>query len=126
MITNGKDANFGLASSALPDVSGGVMSFLQPVSIGVVQKQQIDGYTEEIIKYTSTFACRQPMPEAMAVRKDGERSWKWSIIHITPELALLTDDVFLLYGVRYRIMQINDWTEYGYKEMHVIADYKDE
>lgn len=108
----------------LPFVADAVKAFLQPVKIGIMQKQQIDGYTQEIPIWKSTIASRQPMSQAMSVKKEGNRSWRWHVIHITNDVDLETDSIIVLSNVRYRVMEKMNWSEYGYFEYHVIEDYK--
>ena len=114
------------ASVGLPDVSQVVNSFLQPMLIGIVQTTMINGYANEIIVYKKVKASRQPMAEQLAIRKEGDRSWRWHVIHATSELDLATNDVVVLKNIRYRVMQRIDWAEYGFREYHAIETYKPE
>lgn len=123
-MINGKDIPLGLSASALPDVSGSVDMFLQPVTIGVVSKQQVDGYTQEIINYVKTRAVRQPFsPRMLEVKPEGERSWRWETVHALPDLILNPDDIILWGDHRYRVMQKSDFAEYGYVLYEIIEDY---
>lgn len=124
MIQNAKDKGLAIMAAGLPDVSDAVLSFLQPVTIACVQTQMIDGYSKDILRKITTQASVQPMDEKLAIRKEGERSWRWSVVHMSPDPGLYTDDVFELLGVSYRIMQKMNWGQYGYTEFHVIEDYK--
>ena len=124
MIQNGKDLPLGLASSGLPDVSGAVDMLLQPVSIGVVQKRQVDGYTQEVTTYFDTKACRQPFsPRKLEVLPEGERSWRWETLWTLPNLVLKPDDVIYYRGIRYRVMSRLNWSEYGFYEFNILEDY---
>ena len=98
--------------------------FLQPVRIGIVQTQLVYGRSTDVTIYKYTQACRQPMAENLAVRKEGDRSWRWHTIYMTPEMDLQTNDVIELQGVRFRIMEKTDWKEYGYTSYNAIEDYK--
>ena len=123
-MINGKDIPLGLAASALPDVSGSVDMFLQPVAIGIVSKQQVDGYTQEIVNYVKTRAVRQPFsPQMLEVKPEGERAWRWETIHALPDLILSTDDIILWGDHRYRVMRKSNYAEYGYVLYEIIEDY---
>lgn len=124
MIENGKDNGFNTVSAGLPDVSVAVHAFLQQVIIQFVQTQMIDGYSKDIRRQVRTMASVQPMDEKLAIRKEGERSWRWSVVHMSPDPGLSTDDVFELLGTTYRIMQKMNWGQYGYTEFHCIEEYK--
>ena len=123
MIVNASDSDIN-SNPSLPDLSQGVNTFLQNVSIGFVQKQQYNGLTQETIAYQTYMAVKQPMKEELAIQMDGERSWKWYEIHSTPELVLATDDVIVFGGIRYRVMAKMAYLEYGYVSYQVIEDYQ--
>ena len=123
MILNGKDKLVG-CSPALPDLSQGVETFLQNVIIGIVQKSQIGGFTQEVILYNKYMAVKQPMKEDLAIQMEGERSWKWYEIHAEINLVLATDDVIVFDQLRYRVMGKLNFAEYGYVTYHVIEDYR--
>lgn len=123
-MINGKNFRVSQLSSALPDVSVSVNEFLQNVKIGIVQKQQIEGFTEEITVYKFYRAVKQPMDEQLAIQMEGERSWKWYRIHATPDLILVTDDRIVFDCLIYRVMGKRDYKEYGYVEYDVIEDYQ--
>lgn len=125
-MINAKNFKVGQLSSALPDVSVSVNEFLQNVKLGFVQKQQIEGVTQEITTYKFYRAVKQPMNEDLQIKMEGERSWKWFTIHATPDLILVTDDIIIFEGLRYRVMGKMDYKEYGYVEYHVIEDYQEQ
>lgn len=124
-ILNAKDRKLEDLGSGLPDVGYSVMQFLQTVKIGIIEKQQINGYTQEIINYIKTQAARQPLSaQELAIKAEGERSWKWEKIHTTPEVKLSTDDRIVFKGIPYRVMEKFDYTEYGFLEYHVVEDFR--
>ena len=111
-------------SSSLPDVSSSVLALLQKVRVGVIQKQVINNRTQEIPVWRDAMVCRQAMPEKLAITKEGERSWRWHSIWATPDLDLETDDILIIRGIRYRIMDKENWAEYGYFAYSAIEDYR--
>lgn len=111
-------------SSMLPDVSVGISALLQNMKVGVVQKRVINNRTEEVTVWKDVLACRQAMPENLAISKEGERSWRWHTIYASPDLDLETDDLVIIRGIRYRIMDKENWQEYGYLKYSAIEDYR--
>ena len=78
MIQNAKDKKLSQLQSGLPDVSAAVMELLQPVKAVFMQKQQIDGYTQEIAVKVDTKASIQPLsPQALKMLPEGQRAWKY-------------------------------------------------
>ena len=124
-IINAKKYKIGQNSSDLPDVSDGVSCFMQPTTVEIIRKEQVDGYTQEEKTCVKTMAVRQPYSaEQLAIRPEGQRSWKWHTIHCLPNLILKTDDIVNIHGIHYRIMQKTDWKDYGYIQYEVVEDYR--
>lgn len=125
MITNAKDIPLSLGASALPDVRDAVMALFQPIRVGIVVVERVNGFPSARISVSvNTLGVKQPMPEQLVVKKEGERSWRWFTIHCSPDLILRTDDIFVLNRVQYRVMSREDWAEYGYLKYEVIEDYR--
>jgi len=126
MIQNGKDIKLGIASASLPNVSGAMINWFRPMTFGIICKTQIDGFTQEIVTNYCTKGVRQPFTaEQLAIKPEGERSWKWEQLHCLPDLKLKTDSIVLIDCRRYRVMALLDYAEYGYLEYHIIEDYAD-
>ena len=123
MIQNAKDKKIDCLP-ALPDVSGSVELFLQPMKIGIVQKAQVHGLTQETIIYVPTKAVRQAFSaQQLMIRPEAERAWRWYTLHATPDLVLKPDDIAIVQGLRMRVMEKFDYLEYGYVQYHVVEDY---
>ena len=111
----------------LPDVSAGVMTFFQNIKIEIVKKRNDSGYLKEKKYCILTQGVRQAFsPRQLAIKPEGERTWKWSKLHILPVHGLNLDDIILIRDVKYRIMAEVNQAEYGYKEYDLLEDYKDE
>lgn len=124
MIVNARDRKLSHVAMGLPDVSGAVQCFLQPVRLGVIKKKQVSGYTVETVSWVCTQAVRQAFtPEQLSLKPEGERSWKWYTLHTVPEVCLKTDDIIIIHDLRMRIMEISGYSEYGFNEYHAIEDY---
>lgn len=124
MIKNARHQKIDDVPLGLPDVSGAVQSFLQPARLGIVHKAQVSGYTQETVSWIRTQLVRQAFtPEQLALKPEGERSWKWYTLHTLPDICLKTDDIIMLHGLRMRIMEISGYAEYGFNEYHAIEDY---
>ena len=84
----------------------------------------MDGYTQEIPVFHHTKAVKVPLkPQELLVKPEGERHWKWYDIFTIPNFIAHVDDV-ILFGVgRYRIMEREDYREYGFIRYGIIEDY---
>jgi hypothetical protein len=125
-ISNAKDMKLSETQSALPDVAAAVQEILQPLRIIVYQKQQINGYTQEIPREFSTRASIQPLtPQQIKMLPEGQRAWKYFTMYCERNIQLLPDDGFKIRGVRYRVQDKTDWKEFGYIKYDCIEDYSD-
>lgn len=127
MIQNANKKTVSQSTPGIPYVGDAITSFFQRIVFGIIQKTQVDGFTQEIIEEVENYGVRQPFsPEQLKILKEGERSWNWSNLHCATDLILNTDDRILIHGVRYRVMSKTDYTEYGYLEYSIVEDYVNE
>ena len=67
---------------------------------------------------------RQPFTaQQLALKPEGQRHWKWEMIHAWPNLQLKPDEIITFANQNYRVMQKWDWTEYGYVQYEIAQDY---
>ncbi len=125
MIKNGKDTPLGAAAQYVPDVSNGIMDLMHNVTVGVMQKNNVNGYSKEVPIYIKTMAVRQPFkPRQLEIKPEGQRSWQWFRMHMLVNVRLKVDDRFSMDNVFYRVMSASDYSEFGYYEYDVIQDYQ--
>jgi hypothetical protein len=124
MIINGKDLDLGQSSSGLPDVSQGVIEFMQPAEVGIIGKTQVNGKTQEVVKdYIKTRGVRIQTPNNLVYTKTGERIWNSQDVYFLRDIILKADDIFIFNKTQYRIVVVSEWPEYGYNQYHVRQDY---
>lgn len=89
----------------------------------LVEGEVVEEYTD--VKFRGTI---QPMPaEILQLKNEGERSWKWYMIHcFGKQLQLNTNDVIVYKGKEYKVMQKWDYELNNYIEYEVIEKYSDE
>ena len=124
MISNAKDIPLSQSSSGLPDVGAAIMEILQPVVAVVMEKQQIDGYTQEIPVRINTKASIQPFSaQQLKMLPEGQRGWRYFAIYILSDVDLKPDEVFWINHNGYRIMAKYDWNRFGYFQYECVEDY---
>ena len=112
------------AASSLPDVGAAIMEILQPAKVSYVQKQQIAGYTQEVLIEIDTKISIQSMdPEKLQMRSEGQRSWNSFRVYALSNLDLDTDSIFTVKGDNYRILSKTDWKDFGFIEYSTVEDY---
>ena len=120
-IVNGKDSAY---TGSLPHVGAALHGWMQLMVFGLICKQNIDGYTQEIKSKVTTHALRQPLtPQQLSLKPQGQRDWKWEQLHALPDLQMNPDDQVTYLGQTYRVMEKKEYPEYGYIEYHVGQDF---
>ena len=118
MIYNAKDVKIStvqLGGSGLPCLSAPVENWSQPIEFQIVGKRQVDFKTvETFITKMGKGVIRPLSPQQLALKPEGERAWRWKVIHSAFTLELNVDDVIQIDSIRYRVMSKTDSAQYGY------------
>lgn len=125
-LVNGKDTPLNSSFSTLPNVSDVLPDWFQPLTFDVVTKTIVNFENQETVRTITTQGVRQPMTaQQLAIKPEGQRAWKWETLHCLPDAVLQVDDIVIFNGVKYRVMQKWNWSEYGYCEYHICEAYHD-
>lgn len=109
----------------LPDMSDAIPGWFQPLSFGIISKAVNDFEAEETIRRVHTMGMVQPMSaQQLMMKPEGQRSWKWLVLHCLADIELKPDDAVICGGEKYRVMARLDWRQYGYCECHICRDYE--
>jgi len=113
-------------TSGLPQLSNPVKSWSVPLTLNKITQNIIEGdvvITETKIDFQGTV---QPLTaEQLQFRPEGERSWKHLWIHcVAGSLNLNTQDKIIFNNERYKVLEVKDYSLYGYIEYMVIEDYQ--
>lgn len=123
-IINGKDADLGVASSALPYVGTALYGLLQPMTFTTIAKSVYQGLVTELQTNVSVRCSRQPFsPQRLALKPEGQRAWRWELLFADPSLVLSPDDRVIFGGRPYRVMAKYDYKEYGYVQYEIAEDF---
>jgi len=126
IIVNARDIPLCETARSFADVKDSILAFSQPAIAVFINKEQVSGYTEERQSEVATRACIQPFnSQQLKILSEGQRAWRWFTLWCLDNLNLMPDDAFIIKGVRYRIQERLDWSDYGYTRYNVIEDYTD-
>lgn len=124
IFSNGKDLPLNANSGTLPDVSGAMLDYFQPMVFGVVVKTVQNFQAVETKTSVNFQGVWQPLSERQLMMKpEGQRQWKWFWLHAEPSLVLEPDSIITYLGIQYRVMTQKDYRLYGYLEYHLVDDY---
>ena len=110
----------------LPNLSGPVKAYMQKMTLVKITKALVDYENVEIETVINTRGVRQPLPpQELEILSRGQRAWKAECLHLLPNVDLKPDDVVKYKGVKYRVKDKYDCTEYGYIEYLIVQDFEE-
>lgn len=123
-IANGANRPLNTQAGTVPDVSGAMKDWFQPMVFTQVVKTNVGFQAVETSIDTNFMGVIQPLSERkLALKPEGERSWTWLWLHADPVLSLNTDEVVTYLGVQTRVMARKDYELYGYVEYELVQDW---
>lgn len=122
MIPNGKDRP--LVAGTVPNVGAAMNGWAQPLTFTKLTKT-VTGYEVQETGTSVTFqGVIQPFKSRdLLVKPEGQRAWSWYTLHADPACALDVDDVVIYLGKQTRVMAVNDFSLYGFLELHLVQDW---
>ena len=112
-------------SGSVPDVSGALQDYYQPMVFTPVAKI-VEGFQVAEVGnpinfrgVIQVFSGRQ-----LLLKPEGQRAWSWYDLHSDPVLLLNVDDVVVWKGVQLRVMyRASTLGLYGFANYHLVEDY---
>lgn len=123
-IGNAANRPLNVVNGTVPDVSGAMTDWFQPMTFTYVGKVttafQLVEHPQSIIfqGVIQPFTKRQ-----LVLKPEGQRAWSWLTLHAEPQLTLQVDDVVVYLGKQTRVMARTDYGLYGYVEYELIQDW---
>lgn len=115
-IQNAKDKNIS-GYSHLPNMSSTIVGWFLPIKIGIVTRTIVDYEQVESVEWVETQGVvQQYRTENLEITKAGDRSWDMLQIHCLPNLILENDNLIIYKGIKYKVMNNNNYSDYGYME----------
>ena len=114
------------AICGMPQMTTAFRGWKKDITMDIItQNISTEGFrTDTKVSFTKKGVLQPLSPEILQTKPDGQRSWTWLQLHLeTNVIDFKTDDVVLILGTQYKIMQINDFHLNNYVEYHLILDY---
>lgn len=107
----------------MPNMLSTIQRFEDTMEFTLVRKTIIDGDVAEASKLpVKTFfegTIQALHPRELAIKPEGERSFKW--LTLWTDMKLATDDVVVdENGTQFRVMNNTDWRDGGYSQYQLI------
>lgn len=111
---------------ALPNLSNAVRAWSQRLEFVVVSKDIENFEINENYIVRRVLGTKQPLKaQTLAIKPEGQRSWKWFELHLTPQVTINVDDLILFGGKdQYRVMAKEDFSEYGYVRYEIAQGFE--
>jgi len=124
VIKNAADQPLFAVAGTVPDVSGALQDFYQPMTFEPLQKTAVGFQAVEVGQPINFRGVIQPLSERQLLLKpEGQRAWTWFTLHADTALVLGVDDVVLFKGKQTRVMARKDYVLYGYVEYSLVQDW---
>ena len=109
----------------LPNMSDVIGNWFQLLTFDKVIKTIVNFNVVETTTPLMFQGVFQPFTkQKLMMKPEGQRLWKWFMVHAWPTLILNPDDVIIdQSGTQYRVMEKNDLKEYGFVEYDLVQDY---
>lgn len=125
MIRDANMLRIGQINPQLPNMSRTIESWFQGIIVGIITSTVQAGRVVETTLDIPTRGVLQPLTaQQLDLKPEGERNWKWYMLHCKPSLSLQTDDTVTIQGGRYRVMGRWGFDEYGYVQYELVKDYE--
>lgn len=123
-IFNAKDRPLSANTGTLPDMSGALLNWLQPMTFTLITKTVVNFKVVETPTMVDFQGVWQPFTaQQLMMKPEGQRRWLWFTCHALIGLILKPDEVVTYQGVQYRVMAKLDYKEYNYVEYHLVNDF---
>lgn len=115
----------------LPDVSGALFNWFQPLTFITFVTTVVNFNAQRVPTEILSSGVIQPFTaQRLMLKPEGERKWKWKLIHALPNVIVEPGDDFTIVDVvngntSFRCMGKKDWKEYGYVEYEAVEDYSE-
>lgn len=108
----------------VPDVSGALTSYFQPMVFERVTKTNTGFQAVEVGNPLNFQGVIMPFNQRQLLMKpEGERAWTWWMLFAELGLLLQVDDVVIWRGKQYRVMTRGNYELYGYAGYEIVTDW---
>lgn len=128
-IANGCNVPINVRTGRIPDVSGGLTSWFQPMIFTKIVKATVAFQLIETATNINFWGVLQPLNgRELAIKPEGERRWNWVSVYAQDDsfgslLSLQPDEVISYLGTQYRVMSSKNYSNYGFSYLELVEDY---
>jgi hypothetical protein len=125
-IKNASSVLLNQNSGTLPNVSAAILNYFQQMTFSIIQKS-LGSYTGFSVQETSTnitcYGMMQTTGRQLVMTKDGQRLWRNRTLFCDTSVTLKPDDVIVYLGVQFRVLEVEQWGQYGFQKFGLCEDF---
>ena len=123
-LVNARDTTLDQNPGSLPNLSEALGDWMQPMQFVQITKTTVNFQLVEIQNIINTKGVRQSLnPQELKMVPEGQRAWLHEHFYCLPGFVVKPDDIILFQGVKYRVLEYFNWSDYGYVFFHCYQDY---
>lgn len=125
-IANGANRPINVQTGTVPDVSGALRDWFQPMIFSPVTKTTTGFQVVETDTPISFQGILMPLTgRQLQLLPEGQRAWTWYDLFADPALTLQVDDVVDYIGTATRVMGRMRFALYGYVQYRLVQNWQD-
>lgn len=125
-INNASSIPLNQNTGTLPDMSGTLQDWFQPMTFGVITKTVTDFQVIESVVNTNFMGVWQSLTgRQLVMQTKGQRQWEWWMLHADLAISLKIDDIVTYVTKQYRVMAKKDYSLYKYQYYELVEDYQE-
>ena len=108
----------------MPQMRSTINGWFKPLDLVKVTKTTVDFQTKNVETPLPARGTWQPFStEQLKIKPEGQRSWRWFMMHTTTDVVLLTDDLVKKESTKYVVMEKGNYDENGFVVYHLVNAY---
>lgn len=124
-VASASDRSVQDVASPQPNVRDTVLGWSEMLVLVRLYKKIVN---RENVNEEKEFTCMgmvQPFSARdLKVKPEGQRAWKWWMLHTTEQVALKPGEEFILKGTKYKVMSDLPYFRNGYYEYELIETFE--
>lgn len=123
-ILNARNIPLNMQQSTVPNMSGALTDWFQPMEFVRVRKIVKNFQLVEVNERIPFRGVIQPLhARDLILKPEGQRAWTWFMLHAQTSLILSVDEIVHYDCVPTRVMARNNYALYGYVSYELVQDY---
>lgn len=112
-------------ANGMPNMAMAFGNWIETGPVLILHTVLKQGEAVRLSRTTIAGTAVQPLSaQKIAMKPEGERAWKWWMIHATNALDAMVGDVIEIRKVGYRLMAKFDFSRNGYSHFEAVEDYR--